>query len=311
MGEVLDTRDHIVRSVATLAIAFVTGLIVLWFVAGLLGFGTAIGLIFAGVCFVVVPYLLPRDWPPVTGATFDRGLAYVKGSAKAPVPAAPVPTAPVAAPAPVAMAPAPAATPGPVASAPVVPTPIVPAAPESVVAPAPVAAPAPEKLAPVAKTAPEAQVMAEPVPAPASSVAEHAEFGIAAPDGSAANAISARVREAARAAGEAARLLAGDTGAPATNAKPTGLAGPRSEGADDLKRIKGVGPKLESLLRELGVYHFDQIAAWGPAEAAWIDAHIDGFSGRATRDDWIGQAKILAAGGETEHSKRVDKGLST
>jgi len=99
-------------------------------------------------------------------------------------------------------------------------------------------------------------------------------------------------------------------GAPA-GVQPLGLQAPRETGGDDLKRIKGVGPKLEALLHSLGIYHFDQIAAWGPAELAWIDSNLDGFQGRASRDDWIGQSKILAAGGETEHSRRVDRGEST
>ena len=41
--------------------------------------------------------------------------------------------------------------------------------------------------------------------------------------------------------------------------------------------------------------------AWGPGEIAWVEANLEGFSGRVMRDDWVGQAKILAAGGETEH----------
>ena len=62
------------------------------------------------------------------------------------------------------------------------------------------------------------------------------------------------------------------------------------------------------VLHELGIYHFDQIAGWGPAEIAWIDANLEGFTGRVVREDWVGQAAILAAGGETEHSQRVDRG---
>ncbi len=90
--------------------------------------------------------------------------------------------------------------------------------------------------------------------------------------------------------------------------RPATLDGPREGGADDLKRIKGVGPKLEELLHSLGFYHFDQIAAWTPAEIAWVDSNLEGFNGRATRDDWVAQARLLAAGGETEFSQRVDKG---
>lgn len=93
--------------------------------------------------------------------------------------------------------------------------------------------------------------------------------------------------------------------------RPEALPGPRESGPDDLKRIRGVGPKLEEMLNSRGIYHFDQIAAWGPGEIAWVDSNIEGFHGRASRDDWIGQSKILAAGGETEHSRRVDRGEST
>jgi NADH-quinone oxidoreductase subunit E len=122
--------------------------------------------------------------------------------------------------------------------------------------------------------------------------------------------ISERVREAARAAGEAARAAtsAAVTPEPVAPQGPTGLGEPRAGGADDLKRIKGVGPKLEEVLHRLGYFHFDQIAAWSPDELAWVDSHLEGFNGRATREDWVGQARILAAGGETEHSRAVDRG---
>ncbi|MCH8518115.1 MAG: NADH-quinone oxidoreductase subunit E [Cyclobacteriaceae bacterium] len=74
--------------------------------------------------------------------------------------------------------------------------------------------------------------------------------------------------------------------------------------ADDLRKIKGVGPKLAKLLNTLGVYHFWQVASWGPDEVAWVDENLEGFKGRVSRDDWGTQAKILAEGGETEFSKR-------
>ena len=90
--------------------------------------------------------------------------------------------------------------------------------------------------------------------------------------------------------------------------RPEALAGPRDGGADDLKQIKGIGPKLEKLCNSLGFYHFDQIANWTADEVAWVDANLEGFRGRVTRDTWVAQAKILAAGGETEFSKKVEKG---
>jgi NADH-quinone oxidoreductase subunit E len=90
--------------------------------------------------------------------------------------------------------------------------------------------------------------------------------------------------------------------------KPKALKAARGGKADNLKEIKGVGPKLEALLHGLGFFHFDQIAAWTDAELAWVDDNLEGFKGRASRDEWVAQAKVLAAGGETEFSKRVGKG---
>ena len=89
--------------------------------------------------------------------------------------------------------------------------------------------------------------------------------------------------------------------------KPRTMKAPRKAGADDLKQLKGVGPKLEETLNELGFWHFDQIAKWGAAEIAWVDSRLK-FKGRIERDGWIEQAEKLAAGEETEFSARVKKG---
>ena len=86
--------------------------------------------------------------------------------------------------------------------------------------------------------------------------------------------------------------------------RPEALSGPRDGKADDLKLISGVGPKMEKLCNSLGFYHFDQIANWTADEVAWVDANLEGFKGRVTRDNWQDQARILAAGGETEFSAR-------
>lgn len=61
---------------------------------------------------------------------------------------------------------------------------------------------------------------------------------------------------------------------------------------DDLKQISGIGPKLETVLNELGIWSFDQIAAWKVEEVAWVDDYLS-FKGRISRDDWIGQAHAL------------------
>lgn len=90
--------------------------------------------------------------------------------------------------------------------------------------------------------------------------------------------------------------------------RPAALDAPRDGAADDLKQIKGIGPKLEKLCNSMGFWHFDQIANWTPEEVAWVDANLEGFKGRVSRDNWIDQAKTLASGGQTEFSKRVEDG---
>ncbi len=90
--------------------------------------------------------------------------------------------------------------------------------------------------------------------------------------------------------------------------RPEALKGARDGSADNLKMIKGVGPKLEALLNKLGFYHFDQIANWSADEVSWVDQNLEGFKGRVSRDEWVGQAKTLAAGGSTKFSSKVKKG---
>ncbi|KEJ97986.1 NADH dehydrogenase subunit E [Pseudosulfitobacter pseudonitzschiae] len=89
--------------------------------------------------------------------------------------------------------------------------------------------------------------------------------------------------------------------------KPRTMKAPRKAGADDLKLIKGVGPKLEAMLNEMGYFHYDQIAKWGPAEVEWADQNLVGFKGRVSRDNWVEQAGKLAAGEQTEFSNRAKK----
>ena len=76
--------------------------------------------------------------------------------------------------------------------------------------------------------------------------------------------------------------------------KPRTMTAPRKAGADDLKLISGVGPKLEGALNELGFWHFDQISKWTSAEIAWVDSRLK-FKGRIERDNWVDQATKLAS----------------
>lgn len=68
------------------------------------------------------------------------------------------------------------------------------------------------------------------------------------------------------------------------------------EGQDDLLRLKGVGPKLKTLLIDLGVTRYAQIAGWTDVDIAAIDTKLGTFKGRPVRDQWVDQAKYLAAG---------------
>jgi len=90
--------------------------------------------------------------------------------------------------------------------------------------------------------------------------------------------------------------------------KPLFLTSPRDGKADDLKEISGIGLKIEEVLNGLGIYHFDQISSWNEENLLWIDDNLLVFKGRAKRENWVGQAKILVAGGQTDFSKRVKNG---
>ncbi|WP_316862681.1 NADH-quinone oxidoreductase subunit NuoE [uncultured Cohaesibacter sp.] len=88
---------------------------------------------------------------------------------------------------------------------------------------------------------------------------------------------------------------------------PELLSAPLEGKADNLKEISGIGPKIEEKLNGLGVFHFAQIASWTDENSAFVDSHLS-FRGRIERENWIGQAKLLAEGGETDFSRRVQAG---
>jgi predicted flap endonuclease-1-like 5' DNA nuclease len=74
------------------------------------------------------------------------------------------------------------------------------------------------------------------------------------------------------------------------------LSEPVAGEADDLRRIKGLGPKLVALLHGLGITRYAQIAGWTDADIDRIDAQLGSFAGRIRRDSWVDQATFLAAG---------------
>ncbi|MEM9582501.1 MAG: NADH:quinone oxidoreductase [Pseudomonadota bacterium] len=138
---------------------------------------------------------------------------------------------------------------------------------------------------------------AAPSPSPSAADAP-AAASVAKKTADAAETGKAKASDAAEASGAAVA----DTKAPPASAAPSAdesqpelLKAARTGGADDLKKIKGVGPQLEKTLNEMGFFHFDQIAAWGAKEVAWVDARLK-FKGRIERDEWIKQSKALAKG---------------
>ncbi|WP_316359941.1 hypothetical protein [Devosia sp.] len=74
--------------------------------------------------------------------------------------------------------------------------------------------------------------------------------------------------------------------------RPATLSEPRNGQADNLKQIKGIGPKIEASLYAMGIFHIDQIAGWNKANVDWVDAQLS-FKGRIRRERWVEQALEL------------------
>ena len=96
-----------------------------------------------------------------------------------------------------------------------------------------------------------------------------------------------------------------DTAAPA--GQRAGYQAARSAPVEDLKRIRGIGVLIEKRLNSMGVLNYEQIANWTAADIARVSQSLD-FKGRIERENWVEQARILASGGATEFSRRVDRG---
>lgn len=105
-----------------------------------------------------------------------------------------------------------------------------------------------------------------------------------------------------------ARPLDAATAAAAASAAAAGSAKVlRSSEVDDLKRIRGVGVLIEKRLNSVGITRYEQVAQWTQEDIARISQMLD-FKGRIERENWVEQARILASGGQTEFSRRVDRG---
>jgi predicted flap endonuclease-1-like 5' DNA nuclease len=87
---------------------------------------------------------------------------------------------------------------------------------------------------------------------------------------------------------------------PAPVSTPTGAE-------DDLKRIRGIGVLIEKRLNGLGIARYEQIANWTSGDIDRV-SRVLGFKGRIERESWVEQARILSSGGQTEFSRRVDRG---
>ncbi|MGL4575707.1 MAG: NADH-quinone oxidoreductase subunit NuoE, partial [Burkholderiaceae bacterium] len=129
---------------------------------------------------------------------------------------------------------------------------------------APANAPAPAAAAPVVKAVAEAKT-------PAAA----AKNGSPSPKGAAVPAKPTATK---------AEVFVDDGG---PEKAPSRLKAARKGKGDDLQLIWGVGPKMEALLHSMGFFHFDQIAAWSDDNLRWVDRRLEGFKGRARRDEWI------------------------
>ena len=77
--------------------------------------------------------------------------------------------------------------------------------------------------------------------------------------------------------------------------------------ADDIRQLKGLGPKLAATLAELGITRIDQIAAMSPEELEALDARLGTFRGRPARDRWAEQARLLSAGDKAGYEAQFGK----
>lgn len=81
--------------------------------------------------------------------------------------------------------------------------------------------------------------------------------------------------------------------------RPTAVSLPGDGEKDDLKQISGVGPKIEGILNDLGIFYFSQVADWSRENVEWVDSYLS-FKGRIDRENWIQQAKVLSGEDDEE-----------
>ena len=152
----------------------------------------------------------------------------------------------------------------------------------------------------VAKSAPAAAKPAATKPAATKPVAAK-PAAPAKPAASKPAAAGSATKSAAAPKPAAPKTAAPKPAAPAA-AKPV-AAKPAAAKPDNLRRLIGIGPVNEKLLKGQGVTTFAQIAAWTAADIERIE-HALQFGGRVERERWVEQAKLLAAGNEAEFAKQ-------
>ncbi len=178
---------------------------------------------------------------------------------------------------------------------------------------APVETEAKPEVAVPAVSAPKAEAPAKPKAEVKSPAAKTAAPKAAAPKAAkpktTPKAAAPKPAVAKDVAPKAEKPKASKTAAPKVAAPKAAApkAAKAAKGPDNLRLIKGLGPKLNTMLNDLGVTRFDQIAGLDAKAVAALDAKLGTFAGRITRDNFVDQAALLAkgdvAGFETKYGK--------
>lgn len=158
------------------------------------------------------------------------------------------------------------------------------------------------KKAPAAKPAP-AKAATPKAAAPKATTAKAATAKVAAPKAAAPKVAAPKPA--------ASKAVAPKTAPP--KAAVAKVAAPKVKAAkpaakvlipDNLELLKGVGPKVNNMLKGLGIASFAQVASWTAADVAEIDGKLGAFAGRISRDNWIDQAQLLVAGDVAAFEKK-------
>jgi predicted flap endonuclease-1-like 5' DNA nuclease len=88
--------------------------------------------------------------------------------------------------------------------------------------------------------------------------------------------------------------------------RPPGLPAAQGGAPDDFTLIDLISPLQQTTLYSLGIYHFDQIAAWTPANVAWVDRYLR-LQGRIEAEEWLEQAADLAREGPDAARRRTEE----